>query len=74
MVGVCVSWFLFCQEAYGWRVCELVARPMAGVCELIAVLSGGHLFVCVMSWLLFCQEANVWRVCELVAILSEANG
>ena len=85
---MCVSWFLFCQEAYGWRVCELVARPMAGVCELIAVLSGGqwlaceliavlsggHLFVCVMSWLLFCQEANVWRVCELVAILSEANG
>ena len=39
-------------------LCELV---VVGVCELVAVLSGGHWLVCV-SCLLFCQETNGWRV------------
>ena len=41
---VCVSCCGFCQEANGWRVlidCCSVRRPKAGVCELIAFLSGG---------------------------------
>ena len=56
---------------------------MAGVCELVALLSGGQWLACV-SWLLFCQEANGWcvrvdccsvrrpmvGVCELIAVLS----
>ena len=62
MVGA-VSVLLFCEEANGWCVFELVA-----------VLSGGQWLVCVcvcVSWLLFYQEANGWCVCELVAILCE---
>ena len=57
-------WLLFCHEANGWCVrvgCCSVRRPMAGMCELVAVLSVGQWLACA-SLLLFCQEANGWRV------------
>ena len=75
---VCASWLLFCQEANGWCVCDMVAVLSVGqwlacemiavaygwrVYELVAVLSGGQWLVCVcVSWLLFCQEAIGWCV------------
>ena len=45
---------------------------MAGVCKLVAVLSGGQWLVRV-SWLLFCQETSgrpMAGMCKLVAVLS----
>ena len=46
LVDCCsVSWLLFCQK---WLVdCCSVRRPMVGVCECIAVLSGAQRLVCV---------------------------
>ena len=45
---------------------------MAGVCKLVAVLSGGQWLVR-GSWLLFCQETSgrpMAGMCKLVAVLS----
>ena len=45
---------------------------MAGMCELVVVLSRGQYLVCA-SWLLFCQEANGWCVSWLL-ICQETSG
>ena len=43
---------------------------MAGVCDLIAVLSGGQWLVCLVDC---CSVRGQWLVCGLVAVLSKGQ-